>query len=254
LIALPVVLLLTLAVDTVWFAVAICGVSGIALWEFYTMVLPPNRFVEQICGTVSGVLFVVVTSFYPLHSLQYMSAVFILLALIFLARFQDLYRVIHEMGLVVTGWLYIPLLMSFFVALHAMEHGRVWVLMVLMMTMVCDSGAYFVGTAWGRHRLYPQISPKKSIEGAIGGLVCSILSAVLVIPWLIAGVTWIDALLAGAIVGIFGQLGDLFESMVKRSADIKDSGNLFPGHGGMLDRLDSLLFTFPCVYLYLSCC
>ncbi|MBF0644827.1 phosphatidate cytidylyltransferase [Desulfuromonas acetoxidans] len=247
----PVVLLLIFACDTVWFTLALCGVCGIALWEFYRMVLDDSRFIEQVVATTGGIVFLAVSSYWPNHGQHVLAVFFMVFSLIFLARYQDLFRVVLELGLIVVGWLYIPLLISYFAALHDLEHGHLWVLLVLMMTMVCDSCAYFVGTAVGRHRLYPQISPKKSIEGALGGFVGSILSAMVVIPWLIPDTSVASAVVVGAVVGVFGQLGDLFESMVKRSAEVKDSGTLFPGHGGMLDRLDSLLFAFPCVYFCL---
>ncbi len=215
------------------------------------MVLDESRFVEQIGATSAGVLLLGTSNFFPGAIVHVLSGFFLLFSLVFLARYQNLFRVILELGQVVLGWFYLPLLISYFAALHGLEHGRLWVLMVLMMTMLCDSCAYFVGTAFGKHRLYPQISPKKSIEGALGGFAGSVLSALIVVPWLIPEVSALSAAGAGALVGVFGQLGDLFESMVKRSAEIKDSGTLFPGHGGMLDRLDSLLFAFPCVYFYL---
>ncbi len=215
------------------------------------MVLDDSRFVEQVIATLFGVVFLAVCCYWPSDAQHVLTGSFLVFSLVFLARYQNLSRVILELGQIVVGWLYIPLLMSYFAALHGVEHGRIWVLLVLMATMVCDSCAYFVGTALGRHRLYPQISPKKSIEGALGGFVGSVLCASVVIPWLIPDASLSRAVVVGALVGVFGQLGDLFESMVKRSADSKDSGALFPGHGGMLDRLDSLLFTFPCVYFCL---
>lgn len=215
------------------------------------MLLPTSRQVEKRLGVAAGIVLLLCFSFVPQFGIQALCLLFLLVALLFLARFQDIHCVVNELAVLLMSWLYIPLLMSFFVLLHGMDHGRHWVLMVLIMTMVCDSTAYFVGTAFGKHRLYPAISPKKSIEGAVGGFVGSVASAVFICPWLIPESSLVTAAIVGAVVGFIGQLGDLFESMIKRNADIKDSGTIFPGHGGMLDRLDSLLFAFPCAYLCL---
>jgi phosphatidate cytidylyltransferase len=102
----------------------------------------------------------------------------------------------------------------------------------------------------GRHRLYEAISPKKSIEGAVGGLAGGVLGALAAKLWLLPQLQGVDVLLLGIGVGAFSQVGDLAESMLKRSFGVKDSGTLFPGHGGLLDRLDSLLFAFPATYYY----
>ena len=215
------------------------------------MLLPVSRQIEKYSGVGAGVVLLVCFSHAPQYGTNALGLFFILFSLLFLARFRDIHIVIGELAILLMAWLYIPLLISFFVQLHGLDHGRYWVLMVLIMTMVCDSAAYFVGTALGKHRLYPAISPKKSIEGAVGGFVGSVMSAVLICPWLIADTSLSVACVVGVVVGILGQLGDLFESMIKRNADTKDSGTIFPGHGGMLDRLDSLLFALPGVYLYL---
>ncbi|MCX8011479.1 MAG: phosphatidate cytidylyltransferase, partial [Ignavibacteria bacterium] len=116
---------------------------------------------------------------------------------------------------------------------------------------ICDSAAYFGGISLGKHRLLERISPKKSWEGAIFGLVFSIISVVIAKLVLLDFLSWIDIFYIGLVVGIIGQLGDLVESMIKRNAGIKDSSTLIPGHGGVLDRFDSLLFVSPFVYFYL---
>ena len=117
----------------------------------------------------------------------------------------------------------------------------------------CDTGAYFVGSSIGRHKLFPRVSPKKSWEGAIGGLLTAILVCVglkiLLMPHLLR---FIDCIVIGSIVGIFGQISDLIESLFKRDAGVKDSSNILPGHGGILDRFDNPIFVVPMVYLYLK--
>jgi phosphatidate cytidylyltransferase len=114
-----------------------------------------------------------------------------------------------------------------------------------------DTAAYFVGRAAGRHKLWPRISPGKTIEGAAGGLVAAVALTAILGNWL--GLPLAHSLVLGAILGLVGQLGDLFESSLKRRAGAKDSGALLPGHGGVLDRFDSLLFCAPAAYYYLRC-
>lgn len=125
-------------------------------------------------------------------------------------------------------------------------------LAIFIFIWVNDTGAYLVGSRWGKRRLAPNISPKKSVEGSIGGLILVLLSAVILRLLLFPELSWLRILLIAAVVAIFGTIGDLFESSLKRRAGVKDSGKLIPGHGGILDRIDSLLLAVPAVYLLLA--
>ena len=128
-------------------------------------------------------------------------------------------------------------------------HGREAVLLLLAVIVVSDSAQYYTGRALGRRKLAPDVSPKKTIEGAIGGVVCATLTMALVGPYVFVSTIWTLALL-GAVVSLLGMVGDLFESLLKRSAGLKDSSHLIPGHGGILDRLDSWLFAAPVYYVF----
>ncbi len=129
-------------------------------------------------------------------------------------------------------------------------HGRAWVLLAIGVTFGNDTGAYFGGKAFGRHKLYPKVSPAKTVEGGLGGLVASLLIMfavrATVAPWL----TVADCLAVGLPAAVLGPIGDLVESLMKRAAGVKDSGHLIPGHGGMLDRIDALLFVGAWIYVY----
>ena len=132
------------------------------------------------------------------------------------------------------------------------QYNGLLLLAIFIFIWVNDTGAYLVGSRWGKRRLAPSISPKKSVEGSIGGLLLVLLSAVILRLLLFPELSWLRILLIAVVVAIFGTIGDLFESSLKRRAGVKDSGKLIPGHGGILDRIDSLLLAVPAVYLLLA--
>ena len=134
--------------------------------------------------------------------------------------------------------------------LRAADDGRGWILLLLLATFACDTGAYLVGKAIGRTPLAPNISPSKTREGAAGGLVAAVVACVALDAVLGLPAVWWQAALLGIAFGVVGQLGDLTVSRIKRIADVKDSGRLIPGHGGVLDRLDSLMFNLVVLYYF----
>ena len=137
--------------------------------------------------------------------------------------------------------------------LHAHTDGGAWVLLSMFLAFLSDTGAYFAGRAFGKHKLSPALSPKKTIEGSVGGLVAAALGAVALQQTLLAGrFPLIDAVLLAFVGAALGQAGDLLESMIKRSCGVKDSGNIMPGHGGLLDRSDALMFTGAATWLYVT--
>lgn len=155
---------------------------------------------------------------------------------------------------------YAALLVAVMVALyHRDDHatgapfdtGRGALLGTFVMVFMGDTGAYFAGRAFGRHKLYELISPKKTVEGGIGGLLSSVAGGAITATWLLPQIPLLHGLLLGAICGVFGQAGDFAESLFKRATGTKDSGNLLPGHGGLLDRVDGVLFGAPVVLVYL---
>jgi len=147
------------------------------------------------------------------------------------------------------GLIYVGLLPSFAIRLFDLTQGIRWFVAMLLIVFVGDTLAYLTGLLIGKTKLMPTISPKKTLEGALGGLLGSVGTALLIATWLIPGPLWYFALM-GACVGIVGQLGDLFESLLKRMAHQKDSGRLMPGHGGVLDRLDGIFFAAPIVFFF----
>jgi len=175
---------------------------------------------------------------------------FLAFALLFLFRIRDLANAAREVAYAVLAFIYIPFLLMHLVMLRQTTYGVQWLVVIMLIVMTNDSAAYYTGSAFGKHRLYPLVSPKKSIEGAIGGLLGSIGGTLLARFTFFPQLTLADALLTALFIGILGQTGDLFESLLKRSFGVKDSGAIFPGHGGVLDRMDSIIFAAPATYYY----
>lgn len=144
---------------------------------------------------------------------------------------------------------YVGGLLSTYPRTLSLPRGEHWVLLGILSVAAGDTMAYFTGKALGRRKLAPALSPNKTVEGASGGLLGSVALAVLYARFLLPGVPAWYAALAGAAVGIFGQFGDLFESLLKRAAGVKDSGTIFPGHGGIFDRADAVLAAGPALFL-----
>lgn len=251
------VCLLPVLVAAVWFdqplpwltiLVAIWGV--LAALEFYRAVRASGAAPLTGFGAVWTLLFIIS----PHCSWAYinpflLTTTVVLPPILLLARRQK-EGAFPGWAWTVAGILYIGWLLSHFVALRDLNFGRGWVFFALFATFASDTTAYFIGRAWGRHRLAPSISPKKSWEGAIGGVAGAVIISPLLVMLLDLPLGYGVAVLLAIAVSIFGQIGDLFESLFKRNTGIKDSGNTIPGHGGFLDRMDSVIFAGVVVYYY----
>lgn len=152
------------------------------------------------------------------------------------------------LGFVYAAWF--PLHLLFLRDLSSLQFssGLGFVIMMFMSVLFTDVGCYYAGRHLGKHKLAPVISPNKTIEGSIGGAICAIISAVVIGSFL--GLDWYMSVIAGLLCTVFAQIGDLSESLIKRDAGVKDSGNTLPGHGGFLDRTDSFIFTIPIMYYF----
>jgi phosphatidate cytidylyltransferase len=159
---------------------------------------------------------------------------------------------LRDAALVVTGMLYVGLTLSYLVVVRLLPDGASLLFFLLLVTWAADTAAYYVGTLYGRRKLAPRISPKKTVEGLAGGVIGATIVAC-VARWIfLPEFSLVDTLVLALLLTAAGLWGDLVESAIKRSANVKDSGGLLPGHGGMLDRLDSLLFTAPAFYYYVT--
>ena len=148
------------------------------------------------------------------------------------------------------GAIYVGWLLGYAIWLQNRADGPQLVLFLVGVTWAGESAAYLVGSSLGRHRLAPILSPRKTVEGAVAQVIVSVAAALALATWLLPGCGLAGAAGAGILLGVIGQVGDLAESAIKRSIGTKDTGGLIPGHGGMLDRIDSLLFNAPALYLY----
>jgi len=222
-----------------------------AQYEFYAMSLSSERRMETWLGCCCGTLLLVLMAQSPPQFLPaWLAAGMLLFGSWYLFRFQHLETVARDLAYSLLGVLYLPCLLVHAVLLFELPFGRKWIFLVLLIVMAADTGAYFIGSLIGRTKLYPAISPNKSWEGSLGGIAGSLLGAILAKIWFFNELASVDVVLVGVLLSVVGQLGDLFESLLKRSFGVKDSGTLIPGHGGLLDRLDSLLFAFPMAYFY----
>ncbi len=159
---------------------------------------------------------------------------------------------ISRIALLSFAWLYLPYFISFVLLIRGAPQGRFWILFLLVVIVAGDAGAYHTGRRIGRHKLYRAVSPKKTIEGAIGGLFFSIVAGSVIGLIFLRNVPLARLFFFSLAVAATGQVGDLIESMIKRNSGKKDSSGLLPGHGGLLDRLDSLIFAFPVLWALLQ--
>ncbi|PCC73092.1 phosphatidate cytidylyltransferase [Nannocystis exedens] len=237
--------------------------GGLALDEYLRMALPQRslsgpaatsgpeyglRAFMAVLGAAVVALPMVFGAGRVLPPLLMFSVIAVALAL--LGRKHALEQAGRHMSVCLAALLYVPLLASVWPQIKH-HFGPGWLFVTLAIAFLSDTGAYAFGRLWGKHKLYPAVSPGKTWEGSLGGLVGANVATLgfgsaFLLPELAVG----HAIVLGVLGSLAGQVGDLFESMLKRSHGVKDSGNLLPGHGGMLDRVDALLFVGPVVYYF----
>jgi phosphatidate cytidylyltransferase len=233
------------------FLLLIIALTLLGLREFYTLSLPGISQTERTVGILLGLL--LPFSLYSRDARCFIATLALLILFLFiLALFQqEEFPVrIERVSRHLLGLLYVPFFFAHFILIHKLASGRAWVLFALVAVYFGDTTAFYVGRAWGQRKLAPKISPSKTWEGGLGAVGGSLAGALIFKFFFFPQLPTLHALALGLGIGGFGQLGDLFESLIKRSAKVKDSGRLIPGHGGLLDRVDSVLFASPFVYYY----
>lgn len=232
-----------------WFTLFIALWGALAAFEFYRMVAGSKAPPLTYFGIIWTLLFILSPhfdyGFLPL--LLFASAVILSPILLMLRPRKESF--FASWVWTMAGILYVGWLLSYLVALR-LEVGRSWVFLAIFTTFGSDMAAFFVGRALGRHRLAPRISPGKTWEGAVAGVFGAIIASLIVVAVFSMPLSFGQAILLGLLVSIFGQIGDLLESLFKRRMGVKESGKLLPGHGGLLDRMDSVVFAGIVVYLF----
>lgn len=237
------------------FSVLVSLMIGTALFEFFSMVEKKDIFVYKYPGIIIGMVVPIVIYFQKGgEGFFTLEPFFIVIACLFIFVLQftrrDSSQALSSISVTMFGLLYIAWFFSFFVKLKFLSNGTLLVAFLIIVTKMGDIGAYLVGSYLGKNPLIPRISPRKTIEGTIGGLIFSLMSA-------LAGKAFLPKfpyghlITLGLLLGTLAQVGDLAESLLKRGCGVKDSGSNLSGFGGVLDLIDSLIFTAPIFYFYI---
>jgi phosphatidate cytidylyltransferase len=242
-----------------WITLFIAAAALAGTYEFYHIANFDRREPLLYLGLLWTLALVLSPHYRNPNLLPIVVTAAMLVSLICLLLRQSREKAFHQWAWTIVGALYVGWMLSYWLNLRGLEDGRNWVYLAMLTTFANDTGAYFIGRARGKRKLAPRISPSKTWEGAVGGLICAILAATVIamILRLISvelgtpfAFTYWQVIALGFLVGLFAQLGDLVESLLKRNMGVKESGNLLPGHGGVLDRFDSLIFVGAVVYYY----
>jgi len=251
LVLLPLLVLLIGKGGRTCFALVVGLAAAVSLLEYYALVLSRETMAIKAPGLVLGL--VMLASFYR-NGLVVVPALLVLAfigsAMICLARFDPQTSVPEMLYKQVTGLIYIPFLLGHLILIRDWNQGVMWTFFLMAVIIAGDTAAYYVGRAFGRHKLAPRISPGKTVEGAVAGLAANLLVGALFKQCCFPEFGWGFWIALIMVMGALGQTGDLVESMLKRSVGLKDSGSIFPGHGGFLDRIDALLFAAPTLYYF----
>jgi phosphatidate cytidylyltransferase len=256
-VAIPVILIATY-LGGYYFVAFVIIISLMSFYEFSLIVRNKNAYANLVLGELIILLFLLnqFKTFIDTYSLILISS----LTLLILELFRNKGSAILNLGVTFLGIFYIGIFSTALIALrefynivgHDYIYGAYLVISIFVSIWIGDSAAYYGGTAFGKHRLFPRVSPKKSWEGAILGFIFSVATMILAQIIILDFLSILNALVIGIVIGVVGQIGDLVESLLKRDAIVKDSSSLIPGHGGFFDRFDSLLFSAPVIWMYLS--
>ena len=234
-----------------WFTLLIAVWALCALYEFY--------HISRVAGkcrplTLPGLALALLLIIQPILDIPGSSRMVLTLAavvpLVWVIFRRDKTAAFTSWVWTLAGIIYLGWLASFYVVLRGMDYGREFVIFALFATFISDSAAYFIGRAFGQHYLAPAISPRKTWEGAVGGVICTAAASLVLQWWLGLPLSYLGAAVLAIAVSVFGQIGDLAASLFKRNAGAKDSSQVIPGHGGFLDRIDSVIFAGLVVYIY----
>jgi len=235
------------------------------LYEYFGMVMAKEYSKDiRLFGVLAGTIVLFVSIFDHSYYLGSLAMMLIFYCLYFLLRAKVYVKHVgpsddakvgksfSDLTLSIFGILFFSLFLGYLPMLRDSYDGLNWVILLMAVVWLGDSGAFFIGRKYGKTKLYPVISPKKTVEGSLGGIIFSTVGAILCKLIFFHSLDFVDCFVTGILGGTFGQLGDLVESMIKRSVAVKDSGAVMPGHGGFFDRFDGIIFAAPFFYFYVK--
>jgi phosphatidate cytidylyltransferase len=253
-ILLPLALLLVTAAGW-FFAIPITAFLAVAAWEYWR-IFTKGGYSPSLVLLIGGVVLLGLAR--AAFGFQYTDLLISILTAVTLVWFVFAFergenQAAVDFGVTLGGILYLGWLGSYLISLHSLPDGVYWLMLTIPAVAFADAGAYAIGRPFGKHKMSPRVSPKKSWEGYFGGILFSIvLNSGLAALWhmRVPGITWQDGLILALVMSVLGPLGDLGESMFKRQFGVKDSSNLLPGHGGIMDRIDTWIWAAViCYYL-----
>ncbi|MBU0462251.1 MAG: phosphatidate cytidylyltransferase [Proteobacteria bacterium] len=253
----PIVLWILIKGNTLFFAILISVVAIFAIREYLRIVFGNDE--EPISNTIKLISYIVSMALIISACLGSWEILFLILAMnlmalsIFvLSRFASNHAIFDIISKQVLGVVYIPVSLSLLIFIKELDGGTFWIIWLLIVIFANDTGAFYSGTFFGKNALAPNISPNKTIEGSVGGIAASMVTGFIFCQCFFNDLSLSFLTIpVSFMLAIAGQIGDLFESAMKRASSIKDSGRILPGHGGMLDRIDGLLLAIPVLYVYL---
>ncbi|MDD4568977.1 MAG: phosphatidate cytidylyltransferase [Tepidanaerobacteraceae bacterium] len=235
------------------FFISICLLNIFAIYELHNAFKKNDIHIASHLNSCFTIILLYYASFY--HKFNFIWVPFSMVILIVL---ECLYSIINnnrnriiDVIYTVFSFIYTSFLFMYFILVRNLPNGINFAWWIFVTTWACDTGAFFIGIFFGKKLLVPHISPKKTVEGSLGGALFSVVVCVIFARFLLPEVGIVHATILGVLIGFVSQIGDLSASLIKRYCRIKDFSNIIPGHGGILDRLDSALFSFPIAYIYI---
>ena len=241
-----------------YFLIFVVAITAISYYEFCTMARNKDISANKTFGLI-GIIILLINyyrTFIDIYSFLFLFSVILFL----IELFRNRGSAVLNIGATLLGVFYLGIFGSSIIGIREFypnvgslyQRGGFLMISIFAAIWLCDSAAFWAGSKLGKHKLFPRVSPNKSWEGSIFGFLFSVLVLFLAKILVLDFLSITNALIIGAIIGIFGQVGDLIESLIKRETGVKDSSSLIPGHGGMFDRFDSLFYTSPVILLYLT--
>ena len=251
-VGLPIVFVIIKYLNPAFFFLFVCGGAVVSTLELHDLAARRGIHADRILGCLLTLAVIYTFADDRLSLPAVLAVAAILVPSRRLLGRQGVQGALESVSVTLAGLVFIGITLGYIVGLMGIgdEMGRDLTVLLFLAVWLADAGAFAVGSWIGRHPLSPTISPRKTVEGAAGGLAGSLVGVLLAKGWFFQRLGWTDALVLAALLWMSGMAGDLAESLLKRSAEVKDCGKFFPGHGGMLDRADSLLFAAPVLFFY----